>query len=173
MQVWLDIALFSFYFGICSSECFSEWDRKMSGGNCASKWNSVLLLQPEWYLTQVLSWVRDHWDFLDRNIQPLLDEAGRRDVCAKVGFTLISLDLLVGFFCMPWNDTYFDKNWWLFLVTTYFFFLSQCFIYPNRDVCAKLGFSLISLDLLVFFLYAMEWYPFWYELMIVFFIVFF
>ena len=24
MQVWLDIALFSFCFGICSSECFSE-----------------------------------------------------------------------------------------------------------------------------------------------------
>ena len=38
-----------------------------------------------------------------------------------------------------------------FLVTTYFFFLSHCFIYPNRNVCAKVGFSLISLDLLEFF----------------------
>ena len=50
----------------------------------------LVFLQPEWYLTQVLSWVRDHWDFLDRNIQPLLDEAGRRDVCAKVGLNLAS-----------------------------------------------------------------------------------
>ena len=47
----------------------------------------------------MLSWVRDHWDFLDRNIQPLLDEAGCRDVCVKVGFSLISLDLLEFFVC--------------------------------------------------------------------------
>ncbi|KAL8616926.1 hypothetical protein ACOMHN_041845 [Nucella lapillus] len=44
------------------------------------------LQKPEWYLTQVLTWVRDHWDFLDRNIQPLLDEADRTDVCAKTEF---------------------------------------------------------------------------------------
>ncbi|XP_076459173.1 RAD50-interacting protein 1-like [Babylonia areolata] len=44
------------------------------------------LEKPEWYLTQVLSWIRDHWDFLDRNIQPLLDEAGRTDICAKTEF---------------------------------------------------------------------------------------
>nr|KAG5713929.1 hypothetical protein BaRGS_024556 [Batillaria attramentaria] len=40
----------------------------------------------KWYFTQVLSWLRDHWDFLDRNIQPLLDEADRKDVCAKTEF---------------------------------------------------------------------------------------
>ena len=44
-----------------------------------------------------------------------------------------------------------DDCFYCFLVTTYFFFLSHCFIYPNRNVCAKVGFSLISLDLLGFF----------------------
>uniref|UniRef100_A0A0B6ZWY6 RAD50-interacting protein 1 n=1 Tax=Arion vulgaris TaxID=1028688 RepID=A0A0B6ZWY6_9EUPU len=43
--------------------------------------------KPEWYLTQILSWIRDHSDFLERNIQPLLDESGRRDVCARTELT--------------------------------------------------------------------------------------
>jgi len=43
--------------------------------------------KPEWYLTQILSWTRDHSDFMDRNIQPLLDEAGKRNICAKTELT--------------------------------------------------------------------------------------
>ncbi|CAG5129171.1 unnamed protein product, partial [Candidula unifasciata] len=43
--------------------------------------------KPEWYLTQVLSWIRDHSDFLERNIQPLLDESGRKDICARTELT--------------------------------------------------------------------------------------
>ncbi|XP_059140447.1 RAD50-interacting protein 1-like [Physella acuta] len=45
------------------------------------------LEKPEWYLTQVLSWIRDHSDFLDRNIQPILEDSGRGDVSAKTEFT--------------------------------------------------------------------------------------
>ncbi|KAL4240718.1 RAD50-interacting protein 1 [Mactra antiquata] len=39
--------------------------------------------KPEWYFTQVLSWIRDHSDFLDQRIQPLLREAGKKQVDAK------------------------------------------------------------------------------------------
>ncbi|CAL1527454.1 unnamed protein product [Lymnaea stagnalis] len=45
------------------------------------------LEKPEWYLTQVLTWIRDHSDFLERNIQPLLDEAGKGDICARTELT--------------------------------------------------------------------------------------
>ncbi|ESP04039.1 hypothetical protein LOTGIDRAFT_212244 [Lottia gigantea] len=30
--------------------------------------------KPEWYFTQVLTWIRDHEEFLDKNIQPLIKE---------------------------------------------------------------------------------------------------
>ncbi|GFR73909.1 RAD50-interacting protein 1-like [Elysia marginata] len=43
--------------------------------------------KPEWYLTQVLSWIRDHGDFLDRNIQPILDESKRSDISARTELT--------------------------------------------------------------------------------------
>jgi len=43
-----------------------------------------LLLQPEWYFTQILNWLRDHLDFLDKKIQPLLKETGNQAVDAKV-----------------------------------------------------------------------------------------
>ncbi|KAL3877501.1 hypothetical protein ACJMK2_035200 [Sinanodonta woodiana] len=42
--------------------------------------------KPEWYFTQVLSWIRDHRDFLDQRIQPLLNEAGRHSIDAKLEF---------------------------------------------------------------------------------------
>ncbi|XP_014681256.1 PREDICTED: RAD50-interacting protein 1-like isoform X2 [Priapulus caudatus] len=32
--------------------------------------------KPEWYMTQVLSWIRDHSGFLKKRIQPLMDRAG-------------------------------------------------------------------------------------------------
>jgi len=43
--------------------------------------------KPEWYLTQILSWTRDHGDFMDRNIQPLLEESGKGNICAKTELT--------------------------------------------------------------------------------------
>ncbi|RUS71090.1 hypothetical protein EGW08_021151 [Elysia chlorotica] len=43
--------------------------------------------KPEWYLTQVLSWIRDHGDFLDRNIQPILDEAKKGYISARMELT--------------------------------------------------------------------------------------
>lgn len=45
--------------------------------------------QPEWYFTQVLTWIRDHCDFLEKSIQPLLEEEtnGRVVLDARVGKT--------------------------------------------------------------------------------------
>lgn len=34
----------------------------------------ILLFQPEWYLTLILSWIRDHREFLKTKIQPILDK---------------------------------------------------------------------------------------------------
>ncbi|XP_025106000.1 RAD50-interacting protein 1-like [Pomacea canaliculata] len=42
--------------------------------------------KPEWYFTQVLNWIRDHWDFLAQNIQPLLDETEYKEICANTEF---------------------------------------------------------------------------------------
>ena len=38
--------------------------------------HDVIPLQPEWYLSQVLAWIRDHSSFLEEKIQPLLDVTG-------------------------------------------------------------------------------------------------
>ena len=47
-------------------------------------YQSLYLFQPEWYFTQVLSWIRDHMDFMEKRIQPLLIEAGKSSIDAKV-----------------------------------------------------------------------------------------
>lgn len=44
--------------------------------------------KPEWYFTQILSWLRDHLDFLDQRIQPLLKEAGKQSVDSKLEFMI-------------------------------------------------------------------------------------
>lgn len=31
--------------------------------------------QPEWFYTQVLNWLRDHEDFLESTIQPIIDRS--------------------------------------------------------------------------------------------------
>ena len=36
----------------------------------------LLLFKPEWYFTQVLTWVKSHREFLTSKIQPLLEKAG-------------------------------------------------------------------------------------------------
>ena len=47
-------------------------------------YQSLCLFQPEWYFTQVLSWIRDHMDFMEKRIQPLLIETGKSSIDAKV-----------------------------------------------------------------------------------------
>ena len=41
-------------------------------------------MQPEWFFTQVLTWIRDHSNFLVTNIQPILDKARLKSVDAVV-----------------------------------------------------------------------------------------
>ncbi|XP_033630569.1 RAD50-interacting protein 1-like isoform X1 [Asterias rubens] len=43
--------------------------------------------KPEWYLTQVLNWIRDHSDFLENIFQPILDAEHLGHINAKVEFT--------------------------------------------------------------------------------------
>ena len=43
-------------------------------------------LQPEWYFTQILTWIRDHRDFLQKRIQPLLNEADLNYIDAVVKY---------------------------------------------------------------------------------------
>lgn len=44
------------------------------------------LEKPEWYLTQTLSWIRDHQDFLRTRIQPELDKMNMNSLSAVVEF---------------------------------------------------------------------------------------
>ena len=53
-------------------------------GSVTCYYQSLCLFQPEWYFTQVLSWIRDHMDFMETRIQPLLIEAGKSSIDAKV-----------------------------------------------------------------------------------------
>lgn len=40
--------------------------------------------QPEWYFTQVLNWIKNHSDFLQHTIQPILQRTEFKSVDAKV-----------------------------------------------------------------------------------------
>lgn len=40
--------------------------------------------KPEWYFTQILSWIRDHIRFVDQWIQPVVDRLGLVYINAKV-----------------------------------------------------------------------------------------
>ena len=41
-------------------------------------------MQPEWYFTQILTWLRDHQEFLKERIQPELEKAGFGHISALV-----------------------------------------------------------------------------------------
>ncbi|KAI0223719.1 RAD50-interacting protein 1 [Lamellibrachia satsuma] len=49
--------------------------------------------KPEWYFTQILSWMKDHQEFLRSKIQPLLEEAkpGYRDALVEFSRGLVEL----------------------------------------------------------------------------------
>lgn len=40
--------------------------------------------KPEWYFTQVLSWIRDHKDFVHKWIQPVINKFGFHHIEAEV-----------------------------------------------------------------------------------------
>ncbi|XP_022790195.1 RAD50-interacting protein 1-like [Stylophora pistillata] len=42
--------------------------------------------KPEWYFTQVLNWIKNHSDFLEHTIQPILQRTEYDFVCAKTEF---------------------------------------------------------------------------------------
>ncbi|XP_078610653.1 RAD50-interacting protein 1-like isoform X1 [Branchiostoma floridae x Branchiostoma japonicum] len=65
--------------------------------------------KPEWYLTQILGWIRDHADFLDHNIQPLLNRAGHPHVEAKVEFTRGLLTLVADKLAQDMDSLLYDE----------------------------------------------------------------
>lgn len=50
---------------------------------CLMRCNSSFF-QPEWYFTQVLNWIKNHSDFLQHTIQPILHRTDYDSVDAKV-----------------------------------------------------------------------------------------
>ncbi|XP_050509491.1 RINT1-like protein [Diabrotica virgifera virgifera] len=42
--------------------------------------------KPEWYLTQILTWIRDHQDFVEKYIQPIVEKLGLLHIEAKLEF---------------------------------------------------------------------------------------
>ncbi len=47
--------------------------------------HTITLSQPEWYLTQVSTWITDHTHFLDSELQPLLHGTPFSETDARVG----------------------------------------------------------------------------------------
>eukprot|EP00057_Strongylocentrotus_purpuratus_P031235 XP_783989.3 PREDICTED: RAD50-interacting protein 1 isoform X2 [Strongylocentrotus purpuratus] len=43
--------------------------------------------KPEWYFTQILNWIRDHSEFLQSNVQPILSEDKTLNIEARTEFT--------------------------------------------------------------------------------------
>ena len=55
----------------------------------------VISSQPEWYMSQVLAWIRDHSSFLEEKIQPLLEVAGVRvDVRVSIVTTELAANIV-------------------------------------------------------------------------------
>ncbi|WAQ97395.1 RINT1-like protein [Mya arenaria] len=50
--------------------------------------------KPEWYFTQILSWTRDHLDFLEQRVQPLLKQS-HRHTHAKTEFMVGMMTLVL------------------------------------------------------------------------------
>nr|CAG4643878.1 EOG090X04F1 [Lepidurus arcticus] len=53
------------------------------------------LEKPEWYLSQILTWIRDHTPFVDKWVQPVFDAQGFLAFTAKVEFTRGLVQLVV------------------------------------------------------------------------------
>ncbi|KAI8506662.1 RAD50-interacting protein 1 [Branchiostoma belcheri] len=66
--------------------------------------------KPEWYLTQILGWIRDHTDFLDHHIQPLLNRAGYPHVEAKLEFTRGLLMLVADKLAQDMDSLLYDEH---------------------------------------------------------------
>jgi len=49
----------------------------------------LVVSQPEWYFTQILTWIRDHQEFLKERIQPELEKAELGHISALVGRMVI------------------------------------------------------------------------------------
>lgn len=42
--------------------------------------------KPEWYLTQILTWIRDHKEFVEKNIQPVVNRLGLLHIDVRIEF---------------------------------------------------------------------------------------
>ncbi|XP_048248594.1 RAD50-interacting protein 1-like [Haliotis rufescens] len=92
--------------------------------------------KPEWYFTQVLSWIRDHTDFLMINIQPLLKEAGHDNLNAKIelmrGLVILVMEKMVN--DLP--DLVYDEHFFSHMVDEALLFdreLRLTYNYPSTE----------------------------------------
>lgn len=58
--------------------------------------------KPEWYFTQILTWIRDHSDFVVKWIQPVIDKMGLHHIDAKVLLCPLSFFVL-NFLVHSWS----------------------------------------------------------------------
>lgn len=45
--------------------------------------------KPEWFFTQILTWIKDHADWVARNVQPIARSAGYNHINVKVCLSII------------------------------------------------------------------------------------
>lgn len=51
--------------------------------------------KPEWYFTQVLAWIKDHSDWIEKMVQPVANSAGYEKIDVKVEFMRALVQLAV------------------------------------------------------------------------------
>ncbi|CAH1793862.1 unnamed protein product, partial [Owenia fusiformis] len=66
--------------------------------------------KPEWFFTQVLSWIRDHTDFLVKKIQPVLDRSNYTHIDAKSEFSRAMVMLVMEKLVTDIPELMFDEH---------------------------------------------------------------
>lgn len=96
------------------------------------------LEKPEWYFTQVLTWIRDHCDFLEKSIQPLLEEEtnGRVVLDARVELMRGLVELVLERMTADLPEIMYDEHLFTHLIDEALLFdreLRQNYSYPPNQ----------------------------------------
>ncbi|CAH0563706.1 unnamed protein product [Brassicogethes aeneus] len=64
--------------------------------------------KPEWYFTQILTWIRDHREFVGKWIQPVIDKLGLHHIDAKLELTSGLVQLAIEKLCVDLPQLQYD-----------------------------------------------------------------
>jgi hypothetical protein len=91
------------------------------------------LSKPEWFLTQVLNWIKDNSDFLDKNVDPLLRIQEKDYSSGKTQLTLALLELVYKKLEKDLPDIAFDDKSFSHCFDEVFFFQKELDLLMTED----------------------------------------